>query len=80
VCARVRVRARACVRAGCPCGVRRRFTHVSTTLIAITLLPVAQESSEKVHKLMQEVCKERKVECVCVVLFKDAGDDENRCH
>ena len=48
--------------------------HMSVPLIAITLLPAAQEASKNVHKLVQEIWTERKVECVCV-LFKDVGDD-----
>jgi len=51
--------------------------RMSVPLITITLLPIAQETSKNVHKLIQEVWAELNVECVCVVWFKDVGDDEN---
>jgi hypothetical protein len=53
---------------------------MSVSLIAITLLPAEQEAGKNVHKLVQEVWTERNVECVCVVLFKQLGEDENQCH
>ena len=43
--------------------------HMSVPVIASTLLPAAQEASKNVHKLVQEVGTERKVECVWVTLF-----------
>ena len=54
--------------------------HMSVPLIAITVLPAAQEASKNVHKLVQEVWTERKVECVWVALFKELGNGENQCH
>jgi hypothetical protein len=68
---------------GCVLAVRAvsgEDLHMSVLLFAITLLPVAQEACKNVHKLVQEVWTERKVECVYAVLFKDVGDDENQCH
>ena len=40
--------------------------HMSVPLIATTILPVAQEASKNVHKLLQDVWTEPKVERVCV--------------
>jgi hypothetical protein len=69
--------ARACVLA--VRAISGEYSHMPVPLSAITLLPAAQEASKNVHKLVQEVWTERKVECVCVVLFKDVSD-ENQFH